>query len=581
MKSLRAAMGEATANPQSTQNTEEELREFGIIDGGFQLPKDSPRPERGREAFLPAVSLPLPQSNDAEKGILSSILQSPQWSMIRVERRIGSEHFHLPNHQTIFKVLKEMHGADEPIDLITLTNQLDKQGILDAVGGAAYVTELYTFVPTATNIDYYVKIVREKYALRQVISLCSKMQEEAYSPGSNPLDTISYASEEVERVATIISEGREETEEHTLLHLAALDTQNDPNAVLGRRWVCRGGSCLWVGQAGIGKSSLAMQASLMWAQAKSLWGIKNEAGKRLKSLFIQAENDAGDMAEMLQGVFAMCEPPEGVSREDFLADLQKYMVFHRDATHSGQAFARSTARLIAKHQPDLVWIDPLLSYVGDDISKQSVASHFLRNTMNPIALDTGVVWMMLHHTGKPSNDPKSRSNWTDHDFSYAAFGSSELVNWARAVNVLRSLGDNQFELRFAKRGKRAGLLEYRAFDETEDANYTRPDFTDIAYLQHSQRGIFWEQTSIPDSVLDKQDRTKNSGQFQKKDHFNEDVLLSLLAKKPGGRKTVELSQIATGETGVSRATFYRVWKTLQASGRVIEKQDRWHPVETK
>ena len=200
--------------------------------------------------------------------------------------------------------------------------------------------------------------------------------------------------------------------------LEALDTKNDPNSVLGYRWLCRGGSCLLVGQSGLGKSSFGTQAGIMWAQGLDLWGISpSQRGRRLKSLYIQAENDAGDMAEMMQGVLRACPIPEGVSRKDFVADIGKYVVFKRDAIHTGIEFARNATRLIEKEQPDLVWVDPLFSYVGDDISQQRVASQFLRNTLNPIAMNTGIVWMLLHHTGKPSTDPRARAHWTEHDFS--------------------------------------------------------------------------------------------------------------------------------------------------------------------
>ena len=152
------------------------------------------------------------------------------------------------------------------------------------------------------------------------------------------------------------------------------------------------------------------------------------------------------MAEMMQGVLRACPVPEGMTREDMIADLEQFLIFKRDTIHTGADFARCASRLIEKHQPDLVWVDPLLSYVGDDISQQRVASTFLRNTLNPIAMNTGIVWMLLHHTGKPSTDPRARAHWTDHDFSYAAFGSSELVNWARAVNVLEELWQRRLRI---------------------------------------------------------------------------------------------------------------------------------------
>ena len=90
-------------------------------------------------------------------------------------------------------------------------------------------------------------------------------------------------------------------QEFEVAKLMKFDTENDPNNLLGQRWLCRGGSCLFVGQSGIGKSSLAMQMAVSWALGKEVFGIKPV--KPLKSLLIQAENDFGDVSEMLRGMF--------------------------------------------------------------------------------------------------------------------------------------------------------------------------------------------------------------------------------------------------------------------------------------
>ena len=80
--------------------------------------------------------------------------------------------------------------------------------------------------------------------------------------------------------------------------LSDFDAENDPDNVLGNRWLCKGGSCLFVGQSGIGKSSLCMQLAISWGLGRTTFGIRPE--RPLKSLIVQAENDAGDVAEMFQ-----------------------------------------------------------------------------------------------------------------------------------------------------------------------------------------------------------------------------------------------------------------------------------------
>ena len=252
--------------------------------------------------------------------------------------------------------------------------------------------------------------------------------------------------------------------------------------MLGNRWLCRGGSCLIIGQSGAGKSSLEMQLAILWALERPAFGIC--PAKPLKSLIIQAENDLGDIAEMFQGVWLGLKMP-GTEKPEVIKQAQENIVIRTIDSHTGAEFCHVLRRLIDRYKPDLVWLDPVLAYIGDDISKQSVCSQFFRNSLNPIAKATGVIWMILHHTGKPPKDPKSKSAWNLGDFSYDGIGSSDLTNWARAVMVLHRFDDKLFELKLPKRGGRAGA---------RDAN---GHATKSIWIKHAEQGICWEQTDAP------------------------------------------------------------------------------------
>lgn len=134
----------------------------------------------------------MPQSLDAEKGLLGSILLAPN-RVLGETRWLGAKHFYHAAHGLIFERLLEMLDKGVPIDLISLTQALedrkrrDRWGNLlletelEWVGGAAAVTDLFTFVPTASNADYYAKIVAEKAQLRGVIEAAIEMSEGAYT----------------------------------------------------------------------------------------------------------------------------------------------------------------------------------------------------------------------------------------------------------------------------------------------------------------------------------------------------------------------------------------------------------------
>ncbi|MEI7912989.1 MAG: AAA family ATPase, partial [Verrucomicrobiota bacterium] len=132
--------------------------------------------------------------------------------------------------------------------------------------------------------------------------------------------------------------------------LAAYDTTCDPNNMLGKRWLCRGGSLVVVGQSGIGKSSLCMQLMILWALGLPAFNITPVAP--LRSVLIQAENDVGDLAEMYQGV----RQGMGITPEQE-AILNDRIFIYRDTTRTGAEFVDAASALVDRHKPDLVWAD--------------------------------------------------------------------------------------------------------------------------------------------------------------------------------------------------------------------------------
>lgn len=330
----------------------------------------------------------------------------------------------------------------------------------------------------------------------------------------------------------------------TIEDLLKFKPEDDPNCVVGNRWLCRGGSCLWVGQSGVGKSALAMQAAISWGTGLDFFGIGSKG--KLKSLFIQAENDEGDLAEMFNGVV------NGMGNElvkhydnpsDIIALLKQNLIIIRDQVHTGFEFTVAIQRLIEKHRPDLVWIDPLLSFIGDDVSSQKVCSEFLRNWLNPISEATGVIWMMLHHTGKPLSDSKARKGWTSTDYSYLGTGSSELVNWARAVNIIKRVDEDTFQMMLAKRGRRAGAVDLTKV------------YTNDIYMRHSDSGICWVQADPP--MQDEDEGEKHKRGRPRKDFDYDGFLASI--KNTGYFTATQLTAKAAKYSNMSDQT---IWKKV-------------------
>src|SRR5213596_3087994 len=121
-----------------------------------------------------------PHSLEAEQGVLGSMLIAPQDVIPECVEKIKEEYFYVPAHQTVFRVLVEQWSAGQAIDLITFTQTLRDQNVLETIGGASFVTSLFTFVPTAANVEYYLEIVRDKFVLRQIIITCTEGVRRAY-----------------------------------------------------------------------------------------------------------------------------------------------------------------------------------------------------------------------------------------------------------------------------------------------------------------------------------------------------------------------------------------------------------------
>ncbi len=228
---------------------------------------------------------------------------------------------------------------------------------------------------------------------------------------------------------------------------------DDPNELLRHRYLCRGGGLLLVGPTGIGKSSLSMQAMILWAIGREFFGIR--PAKPLKSLLVQAENDDGDLAEMRDGVLAGLNLSEA-EREMALSSI---MVVREDSRTSRRFFAEVVRPLLEQHRPELLWIDPALAYLGGEASSQETVGSFLRNELNPLLREFNCGAVVVHHTNKPPNG-RDKPDWSAGDFAYLGSGSAEWANWSRAVLALRNLGSpTVFELRAGKRGYRLGWME--------------------------------------------------------------------------------------------------------------------------
>ncbi|WZL73109.1 replicative DNA helicase [Clostridiaceae bacterium 35-E11] len=120
-----------------------------------------------------------PHNIDAEQSVLGAMLLDKE-AIINAAEIIGGEDFYKEAHKEIFGAMLELYNRDEPVDLVTLSEELNQRQTLEAIGGITYLTSLSSAVPTTTNVKYYAKIVEEKAILRRLIKTSSEILEKGY-----------------------------------------------------------------------------------------------------------------------------------------------------------------------------------------------------------------------------------------------------------------------------------------------------------------------------------------------------------------------------------------------------------------
>jgi len=141
-----------------------------------------------------------PQNLDAEQSVLGAILIENN-ALSRALEILDPDDFYKLSHRKIFFSMIELFDKNEPIDLITLTDQLKKDNELDAVGGIAYLSLMVNMVPTAANVRYHSHIVREKALLRGLLRSANEIASKVYEDNHDAEDLVDYAERSIFKIS--------------------------------------------------------------------------------------------------------------------------------------------------------------------------------------------------------------------------------------------------------------------------------------------------------------------------------------------------------------------------------------------
>lgn len=133
-----------------------------------------------------------PQNTDAEASLLGAILIDSD-AIVKIADHISPDDFYDPKHQRIYEAIGVLYEKHNPIDVLTLSDQLKNNGFLDFIGGSAYLTELTNYVPTAAHVEQYASIVSQKGLRRRLIKASQEIVELGYNEKQNLQELIEDA----------------------------------------------------------------------------------------------------------------------------------------------------------------------------------------------------------------------------------------------------------------------------------------------------------------------------------------------------------------------------------------------------
>ncbi len=142
-----------------------------------------------------------PQNCEAEMAVLGSMILEIEVAE-EVFSTLTADDFYKESHAKIFNALKKLHQQNQPLDSLTLIEQLKKDNVLDTVGGPTAITSIALSVPTAANCNYYAQIVKEKATLRKLIHYCSEIATSSYEQNVSAEDMLDIAESRIYSIST-------------------------------------------------------------------------------------------------------------------------------------------------------------------------------------------------------------------------------------------------------------------------------------------------------------------------------------------------------------------------------------------
>lgn len=271
----------------------------------------------------------LPCHIEAERILLAAILMDGKTLKTIADKIVPNDFFH-DHHRRIYMAMLELAEDELPIDLVPLTDRLEKKRELQGVGGAAYVSQLMDSVPHITNVGYYAKIVREKAVLRGLIHATAAIQQQAFEGNEDAETIVAHAGLSMAQVTTGMTEGNGNNPAVVVGFTSLLTRECAPVEYAIEPLLSSRGTGEIFAWRGTGKSYITTQMAVDIALGKPMMfgGHRGGGGhwpisRAYRTLYVYGEMDDSEIKQRAVALARMADLSGGIPTDDQLGTMCK------------------------------------------------------------------------------------------------------------------------------------------------------------------------------------------------------------------------------------------------------------------
>ena len=416
----------------------------------------------------------IPSCEIAEKRIIGSIIEGRIKPSELAEQGVEPDRFH--HYRQQFEAVVDF-SRTTPGSLVEFIDHLRVKGTLDELGTAGFFTEARVDSLQST-LETDIRELKKTYGERCMMSAAQRLSK-------NPNDADARKLLEIGLTYGGNQSSPSPSKRQPLVSgVNGFPTDPPPETVLVGNGAIRIGDIAMLNSgAGMGKSVSMGQLAMSWALGLPYFGIR--PSRPLRILHYVGEDDESTMGQIREGFLTHSLAITGIQlTEKDLEQLDEMLATQFDRSTIGNSFIAELNNEIEAYRPDMVFINPLLSYIGGDPVKE--ATPFLRGGIMPVLAANKCATLIAHHTCKLTRD-----SWESMDPTYSGIGGSEMANIPRLVLTIMPAGEGMIRLQAGKRttvgwkdeeGKHRDHAYFRRTD-----NPTRPAWLPISYEEGDTR----------------------------------------------------------------------------------------------